>query len=82
MALAYAVVPVTAQLFDRNRRDAVAMAQAEADKRFEAIAQENRQTLVTRNPEPRVMSHEELRKLLPTANLHNIVGLYFTADIS
>lgn len=82
MALAYAVVPVDSRLFDQNRRDAVQLAQQEADKKFEQIAQEARLTLVTRNPEPRVMSYEEMRKWLPAGNLEGIVGLYFTADIS
>lgn len=82
MAMAYVVVLVSTEMFDGNRRDSVAAAQAQADRRFENIAQEARLTLVTRNPEPRVMSHLELRKLFPEANLHEVVGLYFTADIT
>ncbi|QZD98647.1 hypothetical protein SEA_JEMERALD_59 [Microbacterium phage Jemerald] len=82
MALAYAVVPVDKRLYDLQRREAVQAAQHEADRRFEDIAKQARKTLVTRNPEPRVMSHEELRKLLPTGDISSLVGLYFTADIS
>lgn len=82
MALAYAVVPVTLGLYKNNQREAVAAAQHEADKKFERMAQEARLTLVTRNPEPRVMSHDEMRKWLPTGDISDLVGLYFTADIS
>lgn len=82
MALAYAVVLVTGDLFDKYRRDTVEAAQAEADRKFEAIAQEVRKPTVTRNPEPHVMTDPELRKALPGVNLHGLVGLYFTADIS
>lgn len=82
MALAYAIVLVTGELFDHNRRDTVQMAQDAADLKFEALAQENMKGLVTRNPEPHVMSHEEMRNHFPHANLHNLVGLRFTADIT
>lgn len=82
MALAYAVVLVAAELYDHERRNSVAEAQAAADKRFEAIAQEARKTLVTRNPEPHVMTYPEMRNHFPTANLDGLVGLFFTADIT
>lgn len=82
MALAYAVILVDSRLYDQNKRDAVAMAQQSADEKFEMIAQEARKALVTRNPEPRVMTHPEMRQNFPHANLDQIVGLYFTADIS
>lgn len=82
MAAAYAVVLVTAEMYDRYRRDAVAKAQEEADKKFEALAQERRLPLVTRNPEPRVMTHEEMTNFFPGAYLHGLVGLFFTADIT
>lgn len=82
MAMAYAVVFAASELFDRHRRETVQEAQREADKRFEAIAQQNRLTLVTRNPEPRVMTHPEMRNAFPNINLDGLVGLYFTADIT
>lgn len=82
MALAYAVILVTGDLFDRHRRDTVQMAQDAADKKFEKLAQENMKGLVTRNPEPHIMSVGELRQHFPHANLHNLVGLRFTADIT
>ena len=82
MALAYAVVLVNKQLFDQNRHDSIRTAQQEADGRLEQMAQEARLTLVTRNPEPRIMSYEGLRKMLPEGDISNLVGLYFTADIT
>ncbi|QWS69725.1 hypothetical protein SEA_WILLIAMSTRONG_59 [Microbacterium phage WilliamStrong] len=82
MALAYAVVFADSRLYDQHTRETVEAAQREADKQFERVAQESRKTLVTRNPEPRVMTWPEMRKLAPQANLEGLVGLYFTADIS
>lgn len=82
MALAYAVILVDTRLFDRDNRDTVREAQVAADKRFEQVAQEARLTLVTRNPEPKVMTYLELRKAFPQANLDGLTGLYFTADIT
>jgi hypothetical protein len=82
MALAYAVVLVSTELYDQQRMDAVQTAQGAADKKFESLAQQARKTLVTRNPEPRVMSYEEMQNAFPGANLDNLIGLYFTADIS
>lgn len=82
MALAYAVVMVASDLFDHHRRDTVQEAQKQADLKFEVVAQEARLTKVTRNPEPRVMTHPELRQGFPHVNLDGLVGLYFTADIS
>lgn len=82
MALAYAVILVTEQLYDGDQRTAVQEAQRQADNQFERIAQEARLTMVTRNPEPRVMTYLELRGAFPHTNLHGLVGLYFTADIS
>lgn len=84
MALAYAVVLVAEDLYRGDQRSAVQAAQAQADKRFEALAQEARKTLVTRNPEPRVMTHPEMRNAFPAMGeqLNQLVGLYFTADIS
>lgn len=82
MALAYAVILANTELFDRQRRDTVQQAQAAADRRFEELAQQARKTLVTRNPEPRVMTWDEMRNAFPGANLDGLVGLYFTADIT
>uniref|UniRef100_A0AAU6R5C9 Minor tail protein n=1 Tax=Micrococcus phage Olihed TaxID=3092209 RepID=A0AAU6R5C9_9CAUD len=82
MALAYAVIFASTELFDRHRRDTVQEAQRAADQKFEAIAQQNRLTMVTRNPEPRVMTYPEMRNAFPGVNLDGIVGLYFTADIT
>ena len=82
MTLAYAVILADSTLFDRQRRDTVQEAQAAADKRFEALAQENRLTMVTRNPEPRVMTYPEMRNAFQGINLDGLVGLYFTADIT
>lgn len=82
MALAYAVVLVAEDLYRSDQRSAVEAAQRQADKRFEALAQENRLTLVTRNPEPRVMTHPEMRNAFPEAPVELLVGLYFTADIA
>ncbi|QZE10346.1 hypothetical protein SEA_LUNA18_59 [Microbacterium phage Luna18] len=84
MALAYSVVLVEAGLFDHDREDSIRHAQREADKKFEALAQESRKTLVTRDPEPRVMTVPELEKLLPGIGPQAllVVGLYFTAEIS
>lgn len=82
MALAYSVILVDSRLFDTQRRDTVQEAQRAADRRFEAIAVEARKTMVTRNPEPRVMTYLEARNLFPEINLDDYVALYFTADIS
>lgn len=82
MAMAYAVVLVAADLFDNHRREAVQAAQHEADRKFEQMALESMKPTVTRNPEPRVMTYLEMRAAFPYVNLHNLVGLYFTADIS
>lgn len=82
MALAYVIIPVVAQLYDQNQRDAVQMAQQAADKEFEQMAIQVRKTLVTRNPEPRLMPVPELEEYLPGANARGLVGLYFTADIT
>jgi len=82
MALAYAVVMATAEMYDNHRRETVQEAQREADKRFEEIAQEARLTKVVRNPEPHVMTYGGMRNHMPQANLDGLVGLFFTADIS
>lgn len=84
MTLAYSLVLVQGTLFDSNRRDAVQAAQIEADKQFEKLATEARLTKVTRNPEPRVMTQAELEQQFPGQFdfYSNIVGLYFTADIT
>jgi hypothetical protein len=82
MALAYAVIFADKDLWEREQRMTVQEAQRAADLRFEAIAQEARLTLVTRNPEPRVMTYLEMRNAFPGINLEGLVGLYFTADIT
>lgn len=82
MALAYAVVLASTELFDHHRRETVQEAQRAADQKFEAIAQQNRLAMVTRNPEPRVMTYPEMRNAFPGVNLDGLVGLYFTADIA
>lgn len=84
MALAYAVVLVAEDLYKGDQRSAVEAAQHQADKKFEQLAQDNRRTLVTRNPEPRVMTHPEMRAAFPALGdrLNSLVGLYFTADIT
>lgn len=82
MAEAYAVVLADARLFDKQREDTIQRAQVAADQKFEAIAQANMKGTVTRNPEPRVMTYPELRNAYPHIDLDNLVGLYFTADIS
>lgn len=82
MSLAYAVVLVDDQMLKNQKRDTVAAAQHAADDKFRVIAQEARLTKVTRNPEPRVMTHAELRNAYPLANLEGLTGLYFTADIT
>ncbi|WNN96087.1 hypothetical protein SEA_SCHIMMELS22_56 [Microbacterium phage Schimmels22] len=82
MALAYAVVLADSRLYDTQKHDTLQRAQAAADQKFEALAQGSRKTLVTRNPEPRVMTYPEMRKAFPNINLDGLVGLYFTADIS
>jgi hypothetical protein len=82
MAEAYAVVLAATELWDKERSDTLARAQAAADQKFEAIAVGARKTLVTRNPEPRVMSWLELRSMFPYINLDGLVGLWFTADIT
>jgi hypothetical protein len=84
MAIAYAVILVRGTLFDANRRDTVQMAQHEADKKFEALAVEARLTSVLRSPEPRVMTQKELEQEFPGQFdfYSDIIGLYFTADIT
>lgn len=82
MALAYAVVLVSEEIYKGDQRSAVQAAQHAADQRFEKLAQDNRMTLVTRNPEPRVMTHPEMRNAYPEVRVERLVGLYFTADIS
>lgn len=84
MALAYALVTVHSSIFDRDQRSAVQYAQLEADVKFEELAQQHRLTTVVRNPEPRVMTVPELRAQFPgqVEFTDNVVGLYFTADIS
>jgi hypothetical protein len=82
MAMAYAVVLVEDNLFRHQKRDTVAAAQQSADERFRKLAEEARLTQVMRNPEPRIMSPEELRRELPYARLEGLTGLYFTADIT
>ncbi|QKN87756.1 hypothetical protein IXEL_56 [Microbacterium phage Ixel] len=82
MALAYAVIFASTEMYDHHRHETLQMAQKAADEKFEAIAQGARKTLVTRNPEPRVMTWPEMRNAFPDINLDGLVGLYFTADIS
>ena len=82
MSLAYAVVFVDARFYDEQTRVAEGFAQEEADRKFEQIAQENRRTLITRNPEPRVMTYDEVKQSFPQVNAYAVVGLYFTADIT
>lgn len=82
MPLAYAVVLVDSQLYDRERYNTVRQAQQAADQKFERLAQENMKAMVTRNPEPHVMTVPELRQQFPHINLDGLVGLYFTADIA
>jgi hypothetical protein len=82
MALAYALVLVEAGLYDHDRRTALQYAQKEADIKFHALATEHRRTLVTRNPEPRVMTVPEMEQQFPTVDPKAFVGLYFEADIS
>lgn len=82
MALAYIVILVNDELYSHDKRDTVAQAQSAADQRFKRLAEEANLTQVTRNPEPRVMTYQELRKAVPYANLDGLTGLYFTADIT
>ena len=82
MAVAYAVVLVNDEMLKHQKRDAYQEAQRAADQRFERLAQEARLTRVMRNPEPRTMTHEELRQAYPYMNLDGLTGLYFTADIT
>jgi len=82
VTLAYAVILADSTLFEKDRRDTVEVAQRAADERFQSIAEEARLTLVTRNPEPRVMTYLEMRNAFPQLNLDGLVGLYFTADIT
>jgi hypothetical protein len=84
MALAYSLVLVQGTLFDLNRRDAVQLAQREADRKFEQLAVEHRLTQVTRNPEPRVLTHQELQQEFPGQFDFDsdIIALYFTAEIT
>lgn len=82
MALAYAVVLVDVELWKRDAREAVAAAQKAADEKFERLAQQAMKGLVTRNPEPRVMTYPEMRNAFPEAVLDHVIGLYFTADIT
>lgn len=81
MSMAYAVILVSTELYDSYQRDTVQEAQHAADKKFEALAQAAMKGTVTRNPEPRVMTYDEMRQAFPELNLNGIVGLYFTADI-
>lgn len=82
MAQAYAIVMASTEMYDGDRRGTVQAAQQEADKKFEEMARKARLTKVTRNPEPHVMTHSEMRNHLPHANLDGLVGLFFTADIT
>lgn len=82
MAEAYTIVLVDETLWKTERSRFTQIAQQAADQKFEKLAQDNMKGLVTRNPEPREMSHEELRKYMPYAVLDGLVGLYFTADIT
>lgn len=82
MALAYAIVLVTAELFDHQNRDTVRAAQEAADKRFEQLAQESMKSTVVRYPEPRVMTYQEMHEVFPGVSLAGLVGLRFSADIS
>lgn len=82
MPQAYAVILVDNGLLDHDRQDTIRVAQIEADKKFEKLAQDTRKTLVTRDPEPRIMTVPELQQLLPFDAPPNVTGLYFTADIS
>jgi hypothetical protein len=82
VSLAYAVVLVNDEMLKSHGRVTVQEAQAAADKRFEQIAIDSRCTNVLRNPEPRTMTHQELRQAYPYANLDGLTGLYFTADIT
>lgn len=82
MAMAYAVILASDELLRNQRADTMQEAQRAADQRFEAIALEARLTKVIRNPEPRVMTPEELRSAFPFVNLDGLTGFYFTADIT
>jgi len=82
VSLAYVVVFVDARFYDQQTRDAVGAAQEEADRKFEQMAQENMRTQVTRNPEPRIMTYDEIKQSFPQVNAYAVVGLYFTADIT
>lgn len=82
MALAYAIVLVADELMKNQARDTIQGAQRAADQKFEKIATDNRLTRVMRNPEPRTLSPDELRRAVPFANLDGLTGLYFTADIT
>ena len=82
MTLAYAVVLVSDEFLKQQKREVMQRAQAEADRKFEKIAQDNLLTRVTRNPEPRTMTPEECHRAFPWANLEGLTGLYFTADIT
>lgn len=82
MAMAYAVILATTEMFDGDRRGTVQAAQREADRKFETMAREALLTQVTRNPEPRIMTWAEMRNAFPHMHLDGLVGLYFTADIT
>lgn len=82
MSLAYAVVLVADELLQHHARETVQEAQRAADRQFEQLAVGSRRTRVMRNPEPRVMTHEELRQAYPYMPLDGLTGLYFTADIT
>lgn len=82
MAEAYAVILVDVRLYDHDKTDTVRYAQKAADEKFEALATDVRKTLVTRNPEPRVMTFPEMEQQFPDVDPREYVGLYFTADIS
>ena len=82
MALAYAVIMVSDELLRVQRTDTLYRAQQAADEKFGKMAEEARLTRVTRNPEPRVMTPEELHNAFIGVNLEGLTGLYFTADIT
>ena len=82
MALAYVVVMVTDELYKQDKRGVVQLGQQAANQRFAALAQENRLTQVTRNPEPHIMTYSEIRAAFPGQHVDGLVGLRFTADIT
>lgn len=86
MAVAYAVVMVSADLWDHSRSQCIELGQEQADARFREMAEESRLTQVTRlGAEPHVMARDEVRNLFPQLSgdlLDHIVGLYYQADIT